>query len=82
MGKDAIEELGLDEPLDRTKVLEYMLKLRIMPYWTENRGLIFRPHVGRIAARRFQEILHLDTKEDVERVRLELRQASSAPSQQ
>jgi hypothetical protein len=81
MGKEAFKALGLEEPLDKQKVLRYMRKFRVVPYWTQDRGLIFRPHVGKSVARRFQEVLHLNGKEDVERVRFELRQAS-APTQQ
>jgi hypothetical protein len=75
MGKNAIETLGLQEPLDRPRVLAYMRKFRIVPYWTETHGLIFRPHIGKDASQRFQHVLRLYGKEDVQRVRLELRQA-------
>lgn len=74
MGKRTIEALGLEEPLDKAKVLAYMRKFRVVPYWTEGRGLIFRPHVGKEAGRRLQEVLHIYEKADVKRVRFELRQ--------
>jgi hypothetical protein len=76
VGKDGIEALGLKEPLDRMKVLAYMRKFRVMPYWSDNRGLFFRPHIGRDARQRFQEVLDLYGREDVQRVRHELRQGS------
>jgi hypothetical protein len=77
MSKKAIEALGLEEPLDRKTLLDYMRKFKIMPYWIENRGLTFRPHIGKSARQTFQEILHLYTKEDVESLRTELRQPES-----
>ncbi len=73
MSKKAIEALGLEEPLDRGTLLNYMRKFRIMPYWIENCGLTFRPHIGKGARQTFQRILHLYTKEDVESLRVELR---------
>jgi hypothetical protein len=74
MGKKGIEALGLKEPLDEMKILAYMRKFRVMPYWTEERGLFFRPHIGKDARQRFQEVLHLYGKEDAQRVRHKLRQ--------
>jgi hypothetical protein len=74
VSKKVIEALGLEEPLDRRALLDYTRKFRIMPYWLENRGLTFRPHLGKSARQTFREILHLYTKEDVERLRVELRQ--------
>jgi len=59
MSKKAIEALGLEEPLDRGTLLDYMRKFRIIPYWIENRGLIFRPHIGKSARQTFQEIVTL-----------------------
>ncbi len=73
MSEKDTEALGLEEPLDRKKLLDYMRKFSIMPYWTEDRGLTFRPHIGMDARRRFQEVLHLHGKEDVQRLRIELR---------
>jgi hypothetical protein len=74
LSKSSIEALGLKEPLDRMKLLAYMQTFRILPYWTEDRGLIFRPHIGKKARQRFQQVLHLYGKEDVQRVRHELKQ--------
>ncbi len=51
-----------------------------MPYWNADRGLFFRPHIGRDASQRFQEVLHLYGKEDADRVGHELRQGFN-PSQ-
>jgi hypothetical protein len=81
MGKRGVEASGLKEPLDRMKVLAYMRKSRVVPYWTEDRGLVFRPHVGKDAGQRFQEVLHLYGKEDVQRARHELKQKST-PTQE
>jgi hypothetical protein len=77
MGNRRVEALGLKEPLDRMKVLAYMRKSRVLPYWTEDRGLVFRPHVGKDAGQRFQEVLRLYGKEDVQLVRHELKQEST-----
>lgn len=74
MANNDLEDLGLAEPLDRKKVLAYMRKFRIMPYWKEDRGFFFRPHVSREAKRQLQQFLHLRGKEDVQRLRRELRQ--------
>ncbi|MGD0425069.1 MAG: hypothetical protein ABSA92_16690 [Candidatus Bathyarchaeia archaeon] len=51
--------------------LAYLRKFRVMPYWNEERGLFFRPDIGQDARQRFQEVLHLYGKEDVQRVRHE-----------
>lgn len=74
MPKKDLEALGLREPLDRMKVFAYMLRSRVMPYWTEARGLFFRPHIGKDARERFQQVLHLYGREDVQRLRSELRE--------
>jgi hypothetical protein len=74
IAQEGIGALGLREPLDRMKTLAYMRKFRVMPYWNEDRGLFFRPHIGKDARQRFQEVLHLYGKEDVQRVRHELRE--------
>lgn len=70
MGQKDIDALGLEEPLNRKKLLDYMRKFRIMPYWTEGRGLIFRSHIGKGARQRFQEVLNLCSNEDVQRLRM------------
>ena len=74
MSADEIESLGLKGPLDRKKIVDYMREFKIIPYWREGEGLGglgFRPHIGWTAGQKFQEILHLYSKE-VERLRAEL----------
>jgi len=76
MSPDEIESLGLKEPLDRKKIVDYMREFKITPYWSEGEGLGglgFRPHIGWKAGQRFQEILHLYSKEEVEHLSAELR---------
>lgn len=76
MSADEIESLGLKEPLDRKKIMDYMREFKITPYWSKGEGLGglgFRPHIGWAAGRRFQEILHLYSKEEVERLIADLR---------
>jgi hypothetical protein len=76
MSVDEIESLGLKEPLDRKKIVDYVREFKIAPYWSEGEGLGglgFWPHIGRKAGQRLQEILHLYSKEEVERLRAELR---------
>ena len=80
IAQEGIEALGLTEPLDRMMALAYLRKFRVMPYWNEESGLFFRPHIGKDARQRVQEVLHLYGKEDVQRVRNELRQGFN-PSQ-
>ncbi len=39
MSPDGIESLGLKEPLDRRKVVDYMQEFKITSYWREDEGL-------------------------------------------
>ncbi|HKM79021.1 MAG TPA: hypothetical protein VJZ03_08075, partial [Candidatus Bathyarchaeia archaeon] len=74
MSADEVESLGLKEPLDRKKIMDYMRKFKITPYRSEGEGLgglYFRPHIGWTAGKRFQEILHLYSRE-VDRLKSEL----------
>ncbi|HKM49828.1 MAG TPA: hypothetical protein VJZ75_01470 [Candidatus Bathyarchaeia archaeon] len=75
MSADEVQSLGLKEPLDRKKIVDHMRKFKITPYWSEGEGLgglYFPPRIGWTAGKRFQEILHLYSKEEVERLKSEL----------
>ncbi len=75
MSANEVKSLGLREPLDRKQIVDYMRQFKIKPYWNEGEGLgglYFRPHIGWTVGQRFQEILHLYTKEDVECLKPEL----------
>jgi len=74
MGKSYLKELGLNkEEPDRDDIIRWMKRTKTIPYWNKDHGLIFKPHVGGRTRERFQEILQVHTKEDVERLRSELK---------
>jgi len=39
MNADEVESLGLNEPLDRKNIMDYMRKFKITPYRSEGEGL-------------------------------------------
>lgn len=77
MGRKSVEESWLDQPLDRKQLIDYMRKFKVIPYWTRNRGLVFRPYLSSDMREKSRKILHIYGKDDVERVKAELTVSST-----
>lgn len=69
--KTPLVHLGLEEPLDREKVLKYLLRYNKKLRW-QNDSLVLIPREDPSTRTKFQEVLDIRTKEDTERLRQEI----------
>ena len=77
MPRSLLEWWKLDTP---EGVLRWLAERRMMPHWDrQKREVDFEPHLNPSAKRHFREVLQLNTEDDVERVRDELRSRLTEP---
>lgn len=70
--KSILPYLGLDEPLDREKVLNYLSRLNKKMRW-QNDSLVLIPRETPTTRARFQQLLEVQSQEDVKALREELK---------
>jgi hypothetical protein len=80
MGKSILREWGMTkrefENAPYEAVIQWMNKRKVTPCWDKDHGLIFKPRIGRETRKKFQEILQVQSKQDIERVRDDMRSLS------
>lgn len=64
---------GLDEqPLSKSAVIEWMQKMKVLPIWDEQKGLLFKPRIGAGTTKVFEQLLEVHSWEDVENLKKEM----------
>jgi len=70
--KSYIRDLDL-ERWDRERILNFVRRRNAVPWWSEENGLVFTPRIlGRRGRKLAQQILQVNSKADVELLKLEL----------